>query len=183
MIFLLHHERLPSAGERRLLDAILIGVADHGAGAPSCAAARLAASGNRAVAVRRDRRRHPHDRRRARRRGSSCMELIAAGLGRARARRPCRSTRSRRGLVGRGASRRRRGCPASAIACTRPIDPRVAVLFGLAKDAGLAGDGIRFARALEAAIAARDQADPAEHRRRARRGPGRSRLARRWSAG
>src|SRR5258708_39393203 len=47
LIFLLHHDRLPSAAERRLMDAILIGVADHGAGAPSCAAARLAASGNR----------------------------------------------------------------------------------------------------------------------------------------
>src|SRR4029453_16521565 len=47
LIFLLHHNRLPSPGERRLVDAILIGVADHGAGAPSCAAARLAASGNR----------------------------------------------------------------------------------------------------------------------------------------
>src|SRR4051794_41279247 len=46
-IALLHLGRLPSPGERRLLDAILIGVADHGAGAPSCAAARLAASGNR----------------------------------------------------------------------------------------------------------------------------------------
>src|SRR4029453_9096333 len=47
LIFLLHHNRLPAASERRLVDAILIGVADHGAGAPSCAAARLAASGNR----------------------------------------------------------------------------------------------------------------------------------------
>ena len=47
LIFLLHHDRLPSPAERRLVDAILIGVADHGAGAPSCAAARLAASGNR----------------------------------------------------------------------------------------------------------------------------------------
>src|SRR5258708_14392370 len=47
LIFLLHHERLPTAAERRLVDAILIGSADHGAGAPSCAAARLAASGNR----------------------------------------------------------------------------------------------------------------------------------------
>src|SRR4029079_10242722 len=46
-IFLLHIGRMPSPGERRLLDAILIGVSDHGAGAPSCAAARLAASGNR----------------------------------------------------------------------------------------------------------------------------------------
>src|SRR5207247_2309218 len=47
LIFLLHHERLPSPAERRVVDAILIGSADHGAGAPSCAAARLAASGNR----------------------------------------------------------------------------------------------------------------------------------------
>src|SRR6188474_3022271 len=46
-IFLLHRGRLPSDGERRLLDAILTGVADHGAGAPSCATARLAVSGNR----------------------------------------------------------------------------------------------------------------------------------------
>ena len=38
LIFLLHHNRLPSPGERRMLDAILIGVADHGAGAPSCCA-------------------------------------------------------------------------------------------------------------------------------------------------
>src|SRR6187549_3295892 len=47
IIVLLHLGRLPTAGERRLLDAILVGVADHGAGAPSCAAARIAASGNR----------------------------------------------------------------------------------------------------------------------------------------
>src|SRR5213080_3915190 len=47
LIFLLHHQRVPTEAERRLIDAILIGVADHGAGAPSCAAARLAASGNR----------------------------------------------------------------------------------------------------------------------------------------
>src|ERR671910_1679633 len=46
-VFLLHRGRLPNAGERQLLDAILVGVSDHGAGAPSCATARLAASGNR----------------------------------------------------------------------------------------------------------------------------------------
>src|SRR6201988_410196 len=46
-IFLLHQGRLPSLAERALLDVILTGVSDHGAGAPSCAAARLAASGNR----------------------------------------------------------------------------------------------------------------------------------------
>jgi citrate synthase len=32
------------------------------------------------------------------------------------------------------------------------IDPRVAVLFGLAEQSGLAGNGVRFARALEDAI-------------------------------
>src|SRR6266567_805352 len=47
VVFLLHQGRLPSTSERRLLDAVLISVADHNSGAPSCAAARLVASGNR----------------------------------------------------------------------------------------------------------------------------------------
>src|SRR5438477_6976889 len=79
-IFLLHHQRLPSAGERRLLDAILVGVADHGAGAPSCAAARLAASGNRqslsaaiAAGILTIGDEHGGA-------GSACMELIATGV-------------------------------------------------------------------------------------------------------
>src|SRR3954467_12771221 len=79
LIFLLHHDRLPSDGERRLLDAILVGVADHGAGAPSCAAARLAASGNRqsvsaAVAAGVLAIGDAHGGA-----GSNCMELIAEG--------------------------------------------------------------------------------------------------------
>src|ERR1700716_3398615 len=84
LIFLLHHERLPSAAERRLVDAILIGSADHGAGAPSCAAARLAASANRqspsaaiAAGVLTIGDEHGGA-------GSGCMELIASGLDRAR---------------------------------------------------------------------------------------------------
>ena len=68
-------------GERRLLDAMLIGVADHGAGAPSCATARLAASGNRSVDLVGGRGRDPRDRRRARRRR---RELHAADRRRAR---------------------------------------------------------------------------------------------------
>src|SRR5262245_66376246 len=83
LIFLLHHERTPTAAERRLFDAILIGSADHGAGAPSCAAARLAASGNRqspsaavAAGVLTIGDEHGGA-------GSACMELIAAGLARA----------------------------------------------------------------------------------------------------
>src|SRR5216683_7171841 len=84
LIFLLHHQRLPAPAERRLLDAILIGVADHGAGAPSCAAARLAASGNRqslAAAVAAGVLTIGDEHGGA---GASCMELIAAGLDRAR---------------------------------------------------------------------------------------------------
>src|SRR6266542_5235993 len=84
LIFLLHHERLPSDAERRLIDALLIGAADHGAGAPSCAAARLAASGNRqsvsaaiAAGVLTIGDEHGGA-------GSNCMELIAEGLERAR---------------------------------------------------------------------------------------------------
>src|SRR3954465_8259530 len=86
LIFLLHHDRLPSVGERRLLGAILIGVADHGAGAPSCAAARLAVSGNRqslsaaiAAGILTIGDEHGGA-------GSGCMELIAEGLERVRSR-------------------------------------------------------------------------------------------------
>src|SRR6266446_1265465 len=78
-IFLLHQGRLPDAGERLLLDAILVAVADHGAGAPSCATARLAASGNRqslsaavAAGVLTIGDEHGGA-------GSACMELIGAG--------------------------------------------------------------------------------------------------------
>src|SRR5579863_665717 len=80
MLFLLHRSRLPGAEERRLLDAILVSVADHGSGAPSCAAARLVASGNRqslsaavAAGVLAIGDEHGGA-------GSACMELIAAGL-------------------------------------------------------------------------------------------------------
>src|SRR6476646_4282899 len=83
-IVLLHLGRLPSPGERRLLDAILIGVCDHGAGAPSCAAARLTASSNRqsvaaaigagVIAIGDD---HGGA-------GTPCMELIADGVAAAR---------------------------------------------------------------------------------------------------
>src|SRR3954464_4773576 len=84
LIYLLHHTRLPTPAERRLIDAILIGVADHGAGAPSCAAARLAASGNRqspAAAIAGGVLTIGDEHGGA---GSGCMELITAGIARAR---------------------------------------------------------------------------------------------------
>jgi citrate synthase len=150
LIFLLHHERLPSAAERRLLDAILIGVADHGAGAPSCAAARLAASGNRqsasaaiAAGVLTIGDEHGGA-------GSGCMELIEAGLADAR-----RQSQSFDAVAGRMVDEARAAktrLPGFGHRVHSEIDPRVAVLFALAQDSGLAGDGIRFARALEAAV-------------------------------
>jgi citrate synthase len=151
-IVLLHLGRLPTAGERRLLDAILIGVADHGAGAPSCAAARLAASGNRqsvsaaiAAGVLTIGDEHGGA-------GSGCMEMIAAGL----------QVAARDGLSVEDAAHR---VVAEAVAAKRRLpglghrvhsaDPRVPALFEMARAEQIAGDGIRFMNALEAEAGAR----------------------------
>src|SRR5580765_4878441 len=150
LIFLLHHERLPTPAERRLVDAILVGVADHGAGAPSCAAARLAASGNRqspAAAIAAGVLTIGDEHGGA---GSACMELIAEGLDRARRDAlPFDAAAAR--LVDEAKSAGRR-LPGFGHRVHSTIDSRVDVLFTLAQDSGLAGDGIRFARALESAI-------------------------------
>ena len=153
VIFLLHHDRLPSLAERRLMDAILIGVADHGAGAPSCAAARLAASGNRqspAAAIAAGVLTIGDEHGGA---GSGCMELIAAGIERAR-RGGLSFDAAAAEMVDEAKSAKTR-LPGFGHRVHSTIDPRVAVLFTLAADSGLAGDGIRFARALEAAVGER----------------------------
>ena len=152
LIFLLHHDRLPSADERRLLDAILIGVADHGPGAPSCAAARLAASGNRqsasaAVAAGLLTIGDEHGGA-----GSGCMALLLKGLERVRAGEAMPAVA--RALVDAVRSKGER-LPGFGHRVHSIIDPRVAVLFGLAEQTSLNGDAIRFARALEEAIAER----------------------------
>src|SRR4051812_8089784 len=153
LIFLLHHQRLPSAAERRLLDAILIGSADHGAGAPSCAAARLAASGNRqsasaaiAAGVLAIGDEHGGA-------GSACMELVTGGVERAR-RESLPFADAARRIVDEARAAGTR-LPGFGHRVHSTVDPRVDVLFGLAEEAGLAKDGIRFARALEEAIAER----------------------------
>src|SRR5262245_17637360 len=152
LVCLLHHQRVPSRGERRLMDAILIGVADHGPGAPSCAAARLAASGNRrslsaaiAAGVLTIGDEHGGA-------GSGCMELIASGLDRARS--SGRSFDQVALELVKEAKAAKARLPGFGHRVHSTIDPRVAVLFTLAKDSGLAGDGIGFARALEGAIRA-----------------------------
>jgi citrate synthase len=126
-IFLLHQSRLPTAAERALLDAILTGVADHGPGAPSCAAARLALSGNR----------------------QSLSAAVAAGIlavgddhGGAGAARRTVAERRTRGKRLPGFGHR-----------VHTTDPRTPILFDLARSGGVAGDGIAFVEALERAIA------------------------------
>jgi citrate synthase len=149
LIYLLHHQRLPTSAERRLIDAILIGVADHGPGAPSCAAARLAASGNRqspsaaiAAGILTIGDEHGGA-------GAGCMEMIEAGLADARNGQSPGAVAARMVDEARAAGKR---LPGFGHRVHSAVDPRVAVLFGLAQDTGLAGDGIGFARALEAAI-------------------------------
>jgi citrate synthase len=145
-IMLLHLGRLPSPGERRLLDALLIGVCDHGAGAPSCATARLAASGNRSsissavaagiLAIGDD---HGGA-------GSNTMQLIADGL-RAAAAEGLTPVQAAKRTVERAVADRKR-LPGLGHR-VHTTDPRVKVLFDLARAEGVAGDGIAFMEALE----------------------------------
>src|SRR5829696_400370 len=147
VIMLLHLGRLPSPGERRLLDAVLIGVCDHGAGAPSCAAARLAASGNRSsissavaagiLAIGDD---HGGA-------GSNCMELIAEGLAAARRDGVTPAAAAARSVDASITAKRRLPGLGHRVHTT---DPRVQVLFDMARAEGVAGDGILFMEALEA---------------------------------
>lgn len=144
---MLHRGRLPTEGERRLLDAILIGVADHGAGAPSCAAARLAASGNRqslsaaiAAGILTIGDEHGGA-------GSLCMEMIRAGVEYA----------GKQGVSIRDAARHtveearsnRKRLPGLGHRVHTKVDPRTTVLFAMARETGVAGDGIAFLEAIE----------------------------------
>jgi len=145
-IFLLHQGRLPSDGERRLLDAILVAVADHGAGAPSCAAARLAASGNRqslsaaiAAGILAIGDEHGGA-------GSACMELIAQSLQRAEQEgTSIREAAKRAAGESRAAKRRLPGMGHRQ----HTTDPRTGILFTMACEAGIAGKGVAFMEALE----------------------------------
>lgn len=148
-IFLLHRGELPSPAERAVLDAILIAGSDHGPGAPSCATARLAASGNRgslsasiAAGILAIGDEHGGA-------GSTCMEIIAEGLALARehglslpdaAVRLVQQTRAEgRRIPGFGHR-------------VHAVDPRTEVIFGLAERGGIAKDGVAFVKALHAAL-------------------------------
>ena len=127
-------------------------MAAPGSGAPSCAAARLAASGNRAslsAAVGAGILTIGDEHGGA---GSNCMELIAEGLALA-ARQGLSLDEAAGRLVdeARAANRRLPGFGHRV----HTHDPRTPVLFAMARDKGVAGDGVHFIEALERAIAAR----------------------------
>jgi citrate synthase len=157
VIFLLHRGRLPMADERHLLDAILVASADHGAGAPSCATARLAASGNReslsaAVAAGILAIGDVHGGA-----GAECMALFGTMATRME-RDGLTVDEAALGVVdeARAAGRRVPGIGHRV----HSTDPRVEVLFGMARDAGLAGRGVDAMLALERAVAQRVKALP-----------------------
>lgn len=152
-VFLLLAGRLPTDAERRLLEAILVGEADHGAGAPSCAAARLAASGNRqslsaavAAGVLTIGNEHGGA-------GTNCMELIAAGVAEA-GRDGISIAEAADRAVARAAAAHAR-IPGFGHRVHTSADPRIPVLFGMAREGGVAGDGVAFVEGLEASLRAR----------------------------
>jgi citrate synthase len=156
-VFLLHRSRLPSPAERKLLDAILVGVADHGAGAPSCATARLVATGNRqslsaaiAAGILAIGDEHGGA-------GSACMEMIAAGVERAAKESISVAEAARRSIDdARSAGKRLPGLGHRV----HSTDPRTKVLFDMAREGGVAGDGVAFMEALEAAAKEKIKALP-----------------------
>jgi len=140
----------PDEGERRLIDAILVASADHGAGAPSAATARMAATGNRAapeaavaagVLAMGDA--HAGA-------GMACMTIISDAV--TRAARESRSLADVADAVAADARDAGRRLPGL---CHRLYleDPRTTVLFAMADRHGKAGQGVAFMRALQAAVA------------------------------
>ncbi len=150
-VFLLTQSRMPSPAERRMLDAILVAVCDHGAGTPSAAAARLVASGNRqsfeaalAAGILAIGDAHGGA-------GQACMERIAAGV------ELCREqslTPAEAALKMVAEVRETKGRLPGLGHRLHHQDPRTITLFRLADETGLSGDGIPFMKALEAAASA-----------------------------
>jgi len=148
IIFLLHLGRLPAQGERRMLDAILIGVSDHGPAAPSAAAARIVASGNRqsieacvAAGVLAMGEAHGGA-------AYDCMKMIAEGIELAH-RESISIQEAARRLALRTKSLQKRLPGMGHRVHTE--DPRTRVLFDMAREYGLAREGVEFMEALEKA--------------------------------
>jgi len=152
-VFLLHRGRLPDERERTLIDAILTSVADHGPGAPSCAAARLVASGNRqsisaaiAAGILAIGDEHGGA-------GEHAMAMIADGIieaqGQSTSIEAAAAAMVERTIANRGR------IPGLGHRVHRTVDPRVEVLFSLARTGKDEGAGVRFMRAVHAEACAR----------------------------
>lgn len=149
-IFLLHRGRLPEPAERRLFDAMLVSIADHGPGAPSGAASRIVASANRvapeaavAAGVLAIGDAHAGA-------GLACFEIIRAAL--ERAKREDLSLSQVAELVARETKDAGERLPGLGHRYFKE-DPRTIVLFRLAKELGVAGEGVQFITELEKAVA------------------------------
>lgn len=152
VLFLLHQSRLPSADERRLVDAMLIASADHGPGTPSALAARAVASGNRrapeaAVAAGLLAIGDYHGGA-----GEQCLSLLREGIDWAR-REGYSLSEAAMWLVERAVSE---GIRLPGLGHrTHDEDPRATALFALAREHGLAGDGVALITALREAASGR----------------------------
>ena len=159
VIYLLHRGELPTKAQRRLIEALLIAISDHGAGAPSCAVARMVASSNRqsvAAAVAAGVLAIGDEHGGA---GAPCMEEIADCLDRVQKRRiPLAKAVTE--VVNQAIAEKRR-LAGFGHRVHRVKDPRIDFLFGLARKSGLAGDGIKAVLALETEIAHRIKPLPA----------------------
>jgi citrate synthase len=149
VVFLMHRGRVATEGERRLVDAMLVASADHGPGSPSAAAARTAATGNRrapeaaiAAGVLAIGDAHGGA-------GLACLEMIANSVSRAEREGTALAVAAQRAIdEARAAGRRVPGMGHRV----HTVDPRTAVLFGLAREYGLAGAGVQFMTELERAF-------------------------------
>ena len=148
-IFLLHQGRLPSDAERQLLNSILTACSDHGPGSPSCATARLAASGNRqslSAAIAAGILAIGNDHGGA---GEACMEVIASGLARMHRDGVSIDEAAQRELAAlRTAGQRMPGFGHRVHA----VDPRTTVLFEQARRGQVAGEGVAFIEAVDRAL-------------------------------
>jgi citrate synthase len=150
VVFLLHRGHLPQPAERRLFDAMLIAVADHGPASPSAAASRIVATGNRAapeaavaaglLAV--------GDMHAGA--GLACFNLMAASI--ERAIRESRSLHEMARVVARESKDGKRRLPGLGHRTHRQ-DPRTVALLQMARELGVAGAGVDFLTSLESAVA------------------------------
>jgi citrate synthase len=146
VIFLLHQGRLPTNGEKRLLNTLLVACADHGPQAPSIAAARVVASGNRhsyeaAVAAGVLAIGDAHGGA-----GQACMEMIAAGLALAKSQGISLEDAAAEILKQYVSNKQRIPGIGHRI---HKADPRVEMIFQIALEEQIAGDGIQLLIAIK----------------------------------